>query len=158
MKTLDEYDAVISTPFGGLGIKLQDSKLNEVEFIYHPVQETVNSTYAKSIATQFKEYFLDPRRSFDCKLEIQGTEFQQRVWESLRKIPLGQVRTYGDLAKELNSSARAVGNACRRNPVPLVVPCHRVVAKNGLGGFAGFTAGQTVNAKQWLLNFEAKYS
>ena len=73
----------------------------------------------------------------------------------MRDIPRGEVRTYGELAKQLNSSARAVGNACRRNPIPIIIPCHRVVAKKGIGGFAGHTEGATIELKQWLLAFEA---
>jgi len=89
-----------------------------------------------------------------------GTEFQRKVWQSLQDIPVGEVRTYGSLAKELNSSARAVGNACRQNLFPVIVPCHRVVSASGIGGYAGDTLARQhgqinfLHIKQWLLAHE----
>ncbi len=83
-----------------------------------------------------------------------GTPFQQRVWRALREIAPGQRLTYGELAARLGTSARAVGNACRANPLPLLVPCHRVVAANGLGGFAGEREGTRLEIKRWLLEHE----
>ena len=152
-----KYDAVFACPFGGIGINLIDDTVTSVDFIYQPVTtDFYSSTTAKLIARQLKTYFQNPECRFDCEIKLEGTPFQKKVWQELKKIPSGQTRTYGELARKLKSSPRAVGNACRRNPVPLIVPCHRVVAKNGLGGFAGQTSGETVNAKQWLLNYEAK--
>jgi len=83
-----------------------------------------------------------------------GTPFQKRVWQALLEIPPGRVRTYGDLARSLGTSPRAVGNACRANPIPLLIPCHRVVAADGLGGFAGETTGTWPDLKRWLLRLE----
>ena len=77
-----------------------------------------------------------------------------RVWQALQKIPYGEVKTYGQLAKELKSSARAVGNACRANPIPIVIPCHRIVAVSGIGGYAGKTDGPVLERKRWLLAHE----
>ncbi len=86
--------------------------------------------------------------------DLPGTAFQQRVWQALLRIPAGETRSYGVLAAELGSSAQAVGNACRSNPVPIVIPCHRVVAVNGMGGYAGATAGYKMQIKRWLLQHE----
>ncbi len=88
------------------------------------------------------------------KLKTGGTDFQQNVWKRLLQIPLGSTATYGQLADELNSSPRAVGNACRGNPCPLVIPCHRVVGKSGLGGFSGQVSGPKLAIKRWLLTHE----
>ncbi|NBC48858.1 MAG: methylated-DNA--[protein]-cysteine S-methyltransferase [Gammaproteobacteria bacterium] len=99
-------------------------------------------------------YFADPARPIDCPIEPAGTAFQRRVWARIALIPPGQTATYGALASELGSSARAVGNACRANPVPLRVPCHRVVAASGLGGFAGDRDGRLLTIKRWLLAHE----
>jgi methylated-DNA-[protein]-cysteine S-methyltransferase len=85
---------------------------------------------------------------------VAGTPFQRRVWEAMRAIPPGRTRTYGDLAAELGTSPRAIGGACRANPCPIVVPCHRVVGATGLGGFAGDTSGHKVEVKRWLLRHE----
>ncbi len=87
-------------------------------------------------------------------MQAQGTPFQRRVWRALQDIPPGQTRSYGELAARLGSGARAVGNACRRNPVPLIVPCHRVVGAHGPGGFSGQTGGAALQRKLWLLAHE----
>ncbi|MDH5259570.1 MAG: MGMT family protein, partial [Gammaproteobacteria bacterium] len=76
------------------------------------------------------------------------------VWKIMRAIEAGKTLTYGDVAKLLDSSPRAVGNACRRNPIPLLIPCHRIVAKNGTGGFAGQKSGPVFDIKCWLLDHE----
>ena len=99
-------------------------------------------------------YFRDPRAKRKILLAPAGTLFQQRVWRALRRIPSGQVRSYGQLARTLGTSARAVGGACRANPIPVLIPCHRVVAATGEGGFMGKTAGRAMTIKRWLLHHE----
>ncbi len=99
-------------------------------------------------------YFNNPQRSPEIDVQLSGTVFQRRVWRALRRIPAGKVLTYGALAERLGTGARAVGNACRKNPVPIIVPCHRVVAQQGLGGFAGDQQGRLLRVKRWLLQAE----
>ena len=106
---------------------------------------------------QIDNYFKSAKTDFTITISLKGTTFQKRVWAALRKIPVGQTRTYGELSKQLHSSPRAVGNACRANPVPLVVPCHRVVARSGIGGFGGETAGRNIDCKSWLLAHEERH-
>jgi len=106
------------------------------------------------IAEQLDAYFQNGARGFHLKLDLKGTAFQRRVWKALRRIPPGQTMTYGELAKRLGTGARAVGGACRANPYPIVIPCHRVVAMNGLGGFSGDTCGRKLQVKRWLLRHE----
>lgn len=89
-------------------------------------------------------------------LKLQGTDFRLRVWRALLSIPYGQTVTYGALAKQLNSSPRAVGQACKANPMPLLIPCHRVVAQQHLGGYAGAVSGSVFEIKPYLLSFEAQ--
>ncbi len=108
----------------------------------------------KQISMALNAYFINSKYHFRLPLQLHGTPFQQRVWQALQTIPPGQTRTYGDLAKQLRSSPRAVGMACRANPVPVIVPCHRVIAANGLGGYAGKTAGRQIAIKRWLLQHE----
>jgi methylated-DNA-[protein]-cysteine S-methyltransferase len=108
----------------------------------------------KQLGEQLKRYFATPQSGFDLPLQQQGTPYQQRVWRALQRIPPGHTLTYGQLAKRLHSSPRAIGNACRQNPLPLLVPCHRVVAASGLGGFAGETTGKPLVLKRWLLEHE----
>ena len=101
---------------------------------------------------QLTEYFAGQRREFDLPLAPAGTDFQRRVWELLREIPYGETVTYGELARRLGNpkSARAVGMACNRNPIAIVVPCHRVVGSTGsLTGYAG-----GLDAKAFLLKLE----
>ena len=106
------------------------------------------------VCRQMDGYFSDPRHRFTVALELRGTAFQARVWRELRRIKPGTVRRYADVANRLGSGARAVGGACRRNPVPIVVPCHRVVASAGLGGYMGKVSGGALRMKQWLLDHE----
>ena len=113
-----------------------------------------SSTFECRVAQQLENYFDNPAVNFSLPLELAGTPFQQRVWLALTRIPFGETLTYGELADSLGSGARAVGNACRHNPVPIVVPCHRVVAAHGLGGYAGSSSGPLLDRKRWLLAHE----
>jgi len=91
-------------------------------------------------------------QAFDgLPLAPSGTEFQRQVWQALQAIPPGEVRAYGELARLVDSGPRAVAGACRRNPIALVIPCHRVVAADGIGGYSGATGGDAVARKRWLL-------
>ena len=110
------------------------------------------------IAGQLDRYCRDPTFRFTLAMQPAGTPFQRRVWRLIAAIPAGQTRTYADIAAELSSGPRAVGGACRANPYPLLVPCHRVVAANGLGGFAGDTDGQLLAFKRRLLAHEGALS
>lgn len=85
---------------------------------------------------KFDRYFSGSLKSFDYPPSADGTAFQRRVWQKIAEIPFGQTRTYGEIAREIGSSARAVGTACGKNPLPIVIPCHRVVGARGLGGFS----------------------
>lgn len=109
----------------------------------------------RAVIAQLEAYFADHRAGFDLPMAEAGTPFQQRVWSRLRQIPSGSSLTYGAVARELESGPRAVGNACRANPRPILVPCHRVLTTGGgLGGFAGRTEGLLPAIKRWLLHHE----
>ena len=106
---------------------------------------------------QCRAYFADPRAVFDLPLKPVGTAFQQQVWHAIAQLQSGERSTYGAIADRLHSGARAVGVACGANYFPLVIPCHRVVAKANLGGFMGQDApGLYRDIKLWLLNHEAR--
>ena len=154
-KAPTDYDAVIPAPFGRLGLRLTDGRLSEIDFL-DPRARLVRprTAAARGVARALGNYFKLPTRALRLPLVLDGTAFQRRVWRALTRIPPGEVRQYGELARALRSSPRAVGNACRANPVPIVVPCHRVVARNGLGGFMGREAGKAIRLKQWLLAHE----
>ncbi len=149
------YDAVIATPVGRLGIVLEEDALADVSFLGETVAlQPPRTTAAKKVCRQLRSYFANPCFSFRLPLTLSGTAFQQRVWRELRRIPAGRTLSYGALARRLATSARAVGNACRANPVPIVVPCHRVVAANGAGGFMGRRSGNALRIKHRLLEHE----
>ena len=105
----------------------------------------------KETATQLDEYFAGERTDFDLRMELDGTPFQQEVWAELARIPYGETISYGELARRVGrpKGPRAVGQANGRNPIPIIVPCHRVLASNGIGGYGG---GLTV--KRALLALE----
>ncbi|WP_239352780.1 methylated-DNA--[protein]-cysteine S-methyltransferase [Snodgrassella communis] len=105
-------------------------------------------------AKQFDAYFSGKLQTFNYPPSSAGTVFQQRVWQAIANIPYGQVATYGDIARILGSAARAVGQACGRNPLPIVIPCHRIVSANGLGGFSLSNNPFELNIKHWLLTHE----
>jgi len=103
-------------------------------------------------AAQLRAYFTEGLAAFDLPLRPAGGEFQQAVWRAMRAIPRGRTRTYGDIARELNGDPRDVGAACGTNPIPILIPCHRVIAAAGaLGGYSGKGGGTT---KRFLLELE----
>lgn len=99
-------------------------------------------------------YLADPHASIPTLHPSGGTPYQQKVWQALQRIPVSEVRTYGELARELGSGARAVAQACRANPWPVLIPCHRVVSTTGLGGYMGKVDGPELEIKRWLLHHE----
>jgi len=151
------FSTLIDTPIPGyrLGVRVRNERLVSVEFVSSGAQLIPpDSRFSRHVVRQFERYFEKQTWPFDVDLFAQGTEFQRRVWLALTNIPPGEVRRYGELALTLNSSARAVGNACRVNPLPIIVPCHRVVAATGIGGFMGQRRGGELDIKRWLLAHE----
>lgn len=150
-----EYQAVVDAPFGSIGIRMVDGHVINIDLLTLRLKPiSCIDGPAAGIVQMIKHYLHNPATALNTKLKINGTDFQQRVWRRLQQIPIGSTETYGQLADELNSSARAVGNACRSNPCPLVIPCHRVVSKSGLGGFSGQLSGPKLEIKRWLLTHE----
>ncbi|MES9991490.1 MAG: methylated-DNA--[protein]-cysteine S-methyltransferase [Candidatus Thiodiazotropha sp.] len=149
------YQAVISFPFATIGIAMFDDRVEKIDYLAGVQREYQEKTPGLTrVIDAIQAYLRDPRRAFDLQLQLDGTPFQRRVWNRLQQIPCGRTMTYGELAEKIGSGARAVGNACRRNPCPLIVPCHRVVATTGLGGFAGERGGEKLEIKRWLLHHE----
>jgi len=155
-------NCVIAAPFGCLGIttEIVDGSLMLAHIRYLPASakhKVPGNALAALVEAQCRAYFADPRAVFDLPLKPQGTAFQQRVWHAVAQLQSGERTTYGAIAAHLHSGARAVGGACSANYFPLVIPCHRVVAKANLGGFMGEdTPGLYRDIKLWLLNHEAR--
>jgi methylated-DNA-[protein]-cysteine S-methyltransferase len=110
---------------------------------------------AQKLHETIQHYLQDPTKLNPLPLAPAGTPFQQKVWQAICRIPPGQTLTYTELAHQVSSGARAVANACGANPIPLFIPCHRVVAANGLGGFMKGRKSDSLNIKRWLLKHEA---
>jgi methylated-DNA-[protein]-cysteine S-methyltransferase len=149
------HAAVIEAPFGQLRLTADQDALTGIEFLLEP-QPLIKprSHLLKETVTQLAAYFRRADHRFDLPLRLDGTAFQMRVWRALLDIPPGAPLTYGQLAKRLGTAARAVGGACGANPIPIVVPCHRVVAANGLGGFMNTRFLGPLDIKSWLLTHE----
>lgn len=146
---------VMDSPIGRLAIHTHEGKVTEVDYgVRHQVTRVLTDPLHKKIKQQLQAYFARPTARFTLPLELQGTPFQKKVWQALQAIPVSQTVSYGELASRLHTSARAIGNACRANPIPLIVPCHRVIAKNSIGGFSGATHGSPIDRKRWLLQHE----
>jgi methylated-DNA-[protein]-cysteine S-methyltransferase len=143
-------------PGAALGIVSDLERLREIVFL-PPGHLCIPPRNAIAAATQaqIERYLADPDAPFALPLLSRGSDFRRRVWQAISAIPRGHTRTYGELARELNSAARAVGQACGDNPFPLIVPCHRVVGADSLGGFAHGSAGFVLDTKRWLLTHES---
>jgi len=153
-----DYSAVAATPWAAvkLGIRVVDEAITAVDFLPAGADEFIaNDHLAAEAVRQLGNYFRDPRRGFMLPLAPSGTAFQQAVWLALQRIPVGTTSSYSALARRLGSSARAVGGACRANRIAVIIPCHRVVAAQGLGGFMGATSGRRLDIKRYLLFHEA---
>lgn len=150
------YDVIVEFPKMKVAVATREDRVVEIRYL--PLSSSTISprtSLAERAACQLERYREDPDARFDLPLLIEGTPFQQRLWAALCEIPRGKTVTYGDLAKNLDADARAVGQACGDNRLPIVIPCHRVVGANGLGGFAHSTTGYLLEAKRWLLMHEA---
>jgi methylated-DNA-[protein]-cysteine S-methyltransferase len=149
-----DYDAILTTPFGALGVVAQET-LTSLDFLPARIRPlSARTALAREVCAQLRMYLANPRHVFDLPVQLHGSVYQQRAWRALVRIPCGSVISYGQLAAKLNSGARAIGGACRANPVPIVIPCHRVVSAYGLGGFMGGRKPLPLAIKQWLLAHE----
>jgi len=141
------------TPIGWLGLHFVGACFTALTFESDAVCGALPEQ-AMPVAEEIFRYFENPEYCCRWRWPMRGTPFQQTVLLALRQIPPGQIKTYGQLAHELGSAPRAIGQALRRNPFPIFFPCHRVVAQRSLGGFAGHTDGHLPQVKAWLLAHE----
>ncbi len=154
---LPNFQAKIDTPFALVGVRTEGDELAEIVYLPRSAGALAPANaLAERFCVQLEKYVADPGYRFKLPLRRTGTEFQRRVWDQIAAIPCGQTRTYGDLARALRSAPRAVGQACGTNYFPLVIPCHRVVAANGLGGFAHHASGYLLDVKRRLLAHEKR--
>ncbi len=150
------YDVVIDFPKFKLGVKTRDERLVEIKYLPLSAQSVAPKTpLAARAAKQLEHYRENPDASFDLPLLIEGSALERGVWDAMCAIPRGRTRSYGELARELGADPRAIGQACGDNRLPIIIPCHRVVGADGIGGFAHSTGGYLLEAKRWLLMHEA---
>lgn len=145
------------TPLGGIQLDVRDDFLLDVQYLETPVQQNIpNHPFMHDLADQVHRYFAGKLHQLDVPMILQGTDFQKRVWRTIAEIPYGHTWTYAELADHVRSGPRAVANVCGANRIPLFIPCHRVVAKQGLGGFMQGRPGG-LEIKSWLLAHEAMH-
>lgn len=140
--------ASLDTPVGVLSVTEQDGAITGLAW---SDVSTGRSALLDAALQQLQAYFAGELTAFDLPLRVAGSDFQRAVCDAMLAIPLGETRTYGDIARDLGAPPQPVGNACGSNPIPVIIPCHRVLAANGLGGFSG--AGG-VETKVTLLKHE----
>jgi methylated-DNA-[protein]-cysteine S-methyltransferase len=139
----------ISSPIGNLVLDEADDAITAIRW---SAERAANgSPLLAEAARQLDAYFAGKLSDFDLPLRPAGSDFERQVWSAMQKIPYGKTQCYGDLAAAIGSAPRAVGGACGKNPIPIVIPCHRVLAKAGLGGYSGSGGLKT---KQALLTLE----
>ena len=142
---------IFKSKFGNIKLTSEDERIIHIEFTDKRLVKSKSNILNKT-KNQIEEYFLNTRKIFSINTSISGTDFQQRVWYQIQQIPYGTFTTYLNIAKLLNTSPRAVGNACGKNSILLIIPCHRVIASNG--NLTGFSALGGINTKKLLLDHE----
>ncbi|HUF81140.1 MAG TPA: methylated-DNA--[protein]-cysteine S-methyltransferase [Burkholderiales bacterium] len=152
---LETYQARYPAPFAVLGIRVAGDKLAGIDYLPRGAATLAPLTrFAERVCRQIERYLDDPDHPFDLPFDYVGTEFQCRVWHEIHAIPSGRTLTYLDVARRLGSAPRPVGGACGANRLPLVIPCHRVLGSDGIGGFMHMRRGPGIDIKRWLLRHE----
>lgn len=145
--------ATLQTPVGRLGLVEEGGLITRLLWQAEDAGE-MTPVLTEGLR-QLREYFDGRRKTFDLPLAPAGSPFEQSVYKAMQAIPFGETRTYGDIARDLGVAAQPVGQACGANPIPVIIPCHRIVAGNGLGGYSGEGGIETKIA---LLKLEGAYS
>lgn len=153
--TISEYISYFYGPLGLIEIKGDNNCINSINFVKKTKKKYLENKITINAKNQLSQYFNKKRKKFDFKLNSKGTPFQKRVWKELQKISYGKLSTYSDVAKKIGvpKGSRAVGQAINKNPVGIVIPCHRVIGKNG--ALTGYASG--LNKKLSLLKLENSY-
>ena len=158
---MNEFDAImrVNSPIGRLEITALNDRIVGLEIeragrLTHESTPEKGSAVLKRATQQLAEYFAGKRRTFDLPLSMAGTDFQTSVWNALLEIPFGTVHSYGDVGMTTGraTAGRAVGGAVGANPIPIIVPCHRVLASDGR--ITGYSGGNGIPTKVWLLEHE----
>jgi methylated-DNA-[protein]-cysteine S-methyltransferase len=152
---LETYQARHFTPFAVLGIRVAGDKLTGIDYLPKGAATLDPLTrFAARACREIERYLDDPEFRFTLPFDYVGTEFQCRVWREISSIPIGKTNTYKGIARRIRSAPRPVGGACGANRIPILIPCHRVLASNGIGGFMHARGGYPLEVKRWLLRHE----
>ena len=152
---LDAYHAKIETPFAVLGIRTLGERVVDIDYLPVGIATLAPlNKLAERTCREIERYLADPEYAPDVPFDYNGTAFQCKVWKRIAAIPAGHVLTYNDVARSLGTAPRPVGGACGRNRIPIIIPCHRVVGANGLGGFMRGRGSDALQIKRWLLRHE----
>lgn len=149
-RSMSRHSITVETPTGPVSLTEEDGKI--IRASWSLADEESPTPLLEDAARQLRDYFDGKRTDFDLPLRPKGSEFQKAVWRQMLKIPYGGTKTYGELAKAIDGTARSVGTACGANPIPVIIPCHRVVGADGT--MTGFSGGDGVETKQALLRLE----
>lgn len=149
------HETRYAAPFAVLGITTDGDVLTGVRYLPRTAPPVApHDRVSERACREIECYLADPDYLFTVPYRLEGTPFQCRVWREIEKLCPIKTATYGEIARRMHTAARAVGGACGANPVPLIVPCHRVLAASGLGGFMGGRDAFSLSVKRWLLRHE----
>lgn len=152
---LDGYTARVGAPFAVLGVRTAGEQLLSIEYLPKGAATLAPvNRFAERVCRQLERYLDDADYRFDLPFEYRGTPFQCKVWRAISGIPRGRTMTYVGIARQLRTAPRPIGGACGANRIPLVIPCHRVLGANGIGGFMHARSGFPLEVKRWLLRHE----
>lgn len=152
---LESFHAKLPAPFAVLGIRTVSNRVTDIEYLPKGVATLAPlNKLAERACREIERYLDDPHHVLDLPFEYAGTVFQCNVWKQISAIPPGRTLTYSDVARALKTAPRPVGGACGANRLPIVIPCHRVLAAGGIGGFMGGRGTDALDVKRWLLRHE----
>ena len=154
---LEKYEMVFISPIGPIGVNSSDEHIIKIKFDLNLIEIRPKNLFLKKVRDQLDLYFKRKLTKFTVPYILSGTNYQKRVLKEVSRIYFGDKKTYSDIAHKINTHPRPVGNACRENPIQLLIPCHRVIGKNNIGGFSGRDirdGGNMIVVKKKLLALE----
>ena len=134
---LEKYEMVFISPIGPIGVNSSNEHIIKIKFDLNLIEIRPKDLFLKKVRDQLDLYFKRKLTKFTVPYTLSGTNYQKRVLKEVANICFGDKKTYSDIAQKINTHPRPVGNACRENPIQLLIPCHRVIGKNNIGGFSG---------------------
>jgi len=158
---MDEAERIVETPIGKLALRSDGQALTALSWVgtgsASGTADRPDDPVLDAAEQQLAQWFAGRLAEFSIPVAPVGTPFQRRVWAAMQKVPFGAVVTYGALASTVGSAARGIGQACARNPIPIIIPCHRVIG-SGRAALGGYSGGEGLATKRWLLDHEQRHA